>query len=857
MNRPPLVFLLSSLFSLVTLSAAAQLPAPSKDLVDFPFSFAPDAPGAFAAEALLDKPAGRLGPVTVKGGHFYTGEKRIRFWGVNFAFSACFPTHDQADQVAVRLARFGVNAVRFHHMDMQKFPGGIFADEKLETLSPEALDRLDYLIAAFKKQGVYSNINLHVSRAYAKSHKWPNADKLTESYDKLIDLFHPDLIAAEKQYAKDLLAHVNKYTGQPYTSEPAVCMVEINNENTLFLWSGEAGLANLPEPYAGILQKLWNEWLVKKYTTQQSLAAVWNTGAEPRGPNLVRDPGLASLNQNGSPYTIEQHGTAKMALTRVPSDHIPLAQIKVSAVDGTSWHLQFSQAGLKLKKGQFYTLSFRARTDGPKQITASIGQAHEPWQNLGLATPVKLYPDDTDQYYGFVATADDDNARISFALGAEVGTIYLGHITLQTGGQTGLDALNESAAKGTVNRYRPGSSWTPARRADWYDFLQQTDEKYFVDFKNYLRDDLKLQAPVTGTIGLGPLGTLSQSKMDFVDAHAYWDHPQFPGRSWSATNWTIKNQPMIDNPASSPLWGLAATRVAGKPLTVTEYNHSAPNEWQAECIPLIATYAALQDWDAVFLFAYSHNNQFEKDHTGSFFDIEGNWPKMAAMPLAARIFTSESVPEASLSSSLRLDRTAILPNAGVSYHDMWKFATSAGLTWQVALTRRLECIDPSHVRFTIGPDEDRIHWTATTPGTGRFTLADRHAAIFVGFAAGPLPIPLGDIQIEKLETPFASLILIPADPTKSLADADRLLLCATARCENPGQQWNDKRTTLGNNWGKAPPRIEVVHATLHLPHDYTVRPLDGAGKPLKEFSTTARTLILGDSPTLWYELIRR
>ena len=77
--------------------------------------------------------------VTVRGEHFYSGDKRLRFWGVNFCFSGCFPAHQQADALAQRLARFGVNAVRFHHMDSAPFPGGIFTDQKLETLSPEAL----------------------------------------------------------------------------------------------------------------------------------------------------------------------------------------------------------------------------------------------------------------------------------------------------------------------------------------------------------------------------------------------------------------------------------------------------------------------------------------------------------------------------------------------------------------------------------------------------------------------------------------------------------------------------------------------------------------------------------------------
>jgi hypothetical protein len=848
--------IIPALLLLLPALSRAELPPPPKDLVDFPISFDKDAPGAFSAYDLLDKPAGRRGPVVVKADHFYTGDKRIRFWGVNLAFSACFPTHAQADKLANRLAHFGVNAVRLHHMDMQKFPNGIFADDKLETLSDQALDRLDYLIAALKKQGVYSDINLHVSRSWSKAHKWENADKLPE-YDKMVDLFHPDLIAAQKQYAKDLLTHVNAYTKAPYTAEPAVCMVEINNEDTLFLWGGEQKLASLPQPYAGMLQKLWNDWLLQKYQTQQNLAAVWTVGAEPLGPNQVRDPGLASLNQNGTPYTIEQHDTAKMTLTRIPSPHIPLAKIDIPNVDGTAWHLQFSQSGLKLKKGQFYTLSFRCRTDGPKQITATVSQAHDPWENLGLSASVKLYKEDTDQYYGFTATADDDNARICFLVGQETGTLYLGNFTLRTGGQIGLDKLNEDPARATVRTYQPGASWTTNRKADWYDFLQQLDEKYFVDFKNYLHNDLKVVAPITGTIGLGPLGTLSQSKMDFVDAHAYWDHPQFPNHDWSARNWMINNKPMVDNPAGATLWQLAATRVAGKPFTVTEYNHSAPNEYQAECIPMIATYAALQDWDAVYLFAYSHNAQFEKDKMSSYFDIEGNWLKMAAMPLASRVFLGARVAPTMQREQLAVNRQRLLPDASSSYYNLWKYAADHGLTWQAAMTNRL-VLDSSPIFTSSGPREDRIKWTATASATGQFTLRDAAAAAFIGFTTND-PIDLGAITIERLETPFAAITIVPAEPDPGIGikDSSRLKICALARAQNTNQQWNENRTTLSTNWGKAPPQIEVVKATLRLPHDYTVRPLDGAGKPIKEFQTTNQTLTIGDTPTLWYELIRR
>src|SRR5689334_981138 len=106
------------LFILVGASAAvAQLPSPPFEMVSWSNSFSPLAPGVFSADDLISKPAGSNGPVIVKGGHFFTGDKRIRFWGVNICFSGAFPTHEQADATARRLAHFGINCVRFHHMD--------------------------------------------------------------------------------------------------------------------------------------------------------------------------------------------------------------------------------------------------------------------------------------------------------------------------------------------------------------------------------------------------------------------------------------------------------------------------------------------------------------------------------------------------------------------------------------------------------------------------------------------------------------------------------------------------------------------------------------------------------------------
>jgi len=90
-NILPHLLLTAILFTLAT-STFAQLAPPPTNLAPFPLSYDPAGPGVFSAADLLDKPAGRLGHVTVRDAHFYTGPNRLRFWGVNIAFSGCFPT---------------------------------------------------------------------------------------------------------------------------------------------------------------------------------------------------------------------------------------------------------------------------------------------------------------------------------------------------------------------------------------------------------------------------------------------------------------------------------------------------------------------------------------------------------------------------------------------------------------------------------------------------------------------------------------------------------------------------------------------------------------------------------------------
>src|SRR5687767_12442961 len=246
---------------MLTLAVLAQS-AVAAEMFPFVLPWDDATPSIVDLSSWNEKPAGKDGFITAKNGHLYKGEKRFRFFGVNMAFGGNFPKKEEGAKIAARLAKFGINCVRFHHLDMMSAPGGIFAKDG-KTLDPEQLDKLDAFVAELKARGIYTNLNLHVSRTYPDR---PRAEKVGNSnFDKGVDNFSGAMIELQKEYARALLSHVNPYTGTTYAAEPAVAFVEINNENALLdEWHG-GRLDRVAEPYRAELSALWTAWLRTRY----------------------------------------------------------------------------------------------------------------------------------------------------------------------------------------------------------------------------------------------------------------------------------------------------------------------------------------------------------------------------------------------------------------------------------------------------------------------------------------------------------------------------------------------------------------------------------------------------------------
>jgi hypothetical protein len=256
------------LFAVWLLLSLCQAPAQTKEMLQ-PFTIDHrKAHSPVDVSFLLDAPAGKHGFVRAQGAHLVTGDgTRIRFWGVNITDwskgSVMVPSKDDAQLWAATLARFGVNCVRFQFLDLPT-PRGLIDGKRDDTrsLDPEALDREDFFIAELEKRGIYINFNLLVGRPFKAGDGVEDYQEIREGA-KGISLYDPRIIELQKEYARQLLAHSNPYTKLEYRNDPAVAMVEINNENAL--WVGSHGSTQY---YDHELADLYNGWLIKNLNAE-------------------------------------------------------------------------------------------------------------------------------------------------------------------------------------------------------------------------------------------------------------------------------------------------------------------------------------------------------------------------------------------------------------------------------------------------------------------------------------------------------------------------------------------------------------------------------------------------------------
>jgi hypothetical protein len=188
------------------------------------------------------------GRLITNGSHFVLDTQPdvpVRLLGANLCFSANYPEKPVAERMAVALRAMGHNSVRIHHFDGALVP----KDGDGSTLDPDAIDRLDYLVACCKKAGLWITTDVYVSRSIPKGAIAELPDQIFgQEFKALIPLL-PSAMENWKRFATTFLTHTNPYTGMTWGEDPALATLSMVNEDNLHAWLGR-------NP---VVQKLYDE----------------------------------------------------------------------------------------------------------------------------------------------------------------------------------------------------------------------------------------------------------------------------------------------------------------------------------------------------------------------------------------------------------------------------------------------------------------------------------------------------------------------------------------------------------------------------------------------------------------------
>lgn len=236
----------------------------------------------------LDAPAGKHGRPKMVGDRFELNGEEIKFWGVNICSGQPVGPKSIAVGLARKMAKYGVNCIRMHKFSNQLQAKTAEGDSFFD---PDALDRLDYLCAQLSKRGIYygfdpffhyrlSPYDMKFVENPEEWYEWktdPETGERIQGRPK--DTYGLVSISTELQelrlkWLRELMNHVNPYTGVAYNDDPALVWVELQNEDGIFWYNTDAAKYKFPEQGRDFCGR-FSDWLKGKYGSQEKLVEAW------------------------------------------------------------------------------------------------------------------------------------------------------------------------------------------------------------------------------------------------------------------------------------------------------------------------------------------------------------------------------------------------------------------------------------------------------------------------------------------------------------------------------------------------------------------------------------------------------
>lgn len=307
--------------------------------------------------------------------------------------------------------------------------------------------------------------------------------------------------------------------------------------------------------------------------------------------------------------------------------------------------------------------------------------------------------------------------------------------------------------------------------------LNEVQYRWSKDFVDYLKSiGVKVPIATTNTWGSDPLFSLpALTAGDIIDVHSYG------GAESQSTN------PKHDD--TFLMW-IAAAQVAGKPLTITEWNTEYPARDRFVQPLAVAAQAAFQGWDAPMIYGYQQAPLVMQSKLDSW-STSNDPAQMALMPAASIMYRRGDVSPAKQTMTLAFSPDDLLLKSITPNNSRAIRTLSERHRIAIAMpqTPMLPWLQPSTVegQKITDPQFDAGDADVITSDTGEIkrdwkagivTIDTPKSQAAMGWIGGR-EVSLGNVTI-KLETPKASVVVTSLDG-EPIATSKKLLLTTVAQ----------------------------------------------------------------------------
>lgn len=239
----------------------------------------------FGKEALLDlrhlneRMAGEHGFLRREGTDIVLGDgRKTRLWAINAGPGIVRLPREQIEYLAARLAKLGFNMVRIHGpvYDRTRQHGG------LSALDPEYFPQLCFMIEALKRQGIYTKLSFYFPLwvEMRPEDGIPGFETIENKRPFALVFFDSAFQELYRRQLAALLTTPSPVTGTALKNDPAIGIIELVNEDSLFFWTFTEN--NIPPPRWAILERAFAAWLAGRYGNVAAALAAWPRERQPR-----------------------------------------------------------------------------------------------------------------------------------------------------------------------------------------------------------------------------------------------------------------------------------------------------------------------------------------------------------------------------------------------------------------------------------------------------------------------------------------------------------------------------------------------------------------------------------------------